>query len=110
MPSTLYQRYNQRPRLEMYMRKLLLFLGLILLVVGLAAIAGSSSYAQDDGGYHGRPPMFTPGPIEGPFEKGTPIPTGTIPADLPAFPPVSMFGMNLYLTGLERTVAQSTQV
>jgi hypothetical protein len=55
--------------------------------------------------------MFTPGPIEGPFTKETPVPAGTIPAGyVPSFPPVSMFGMNLYLTGLERSVNQANQI
>src|SRR6266568_6861223 len=93
------------------MRKLLPLIGLLL---GIAAItAGSSllSYAQEDNGYHGRPPMFTPGPIEGPFTKETPVPAGPVPPKgVTTFPPVSMFGMNLYLTGLERSVTQSNQI
>src|SRR2546421_7445443 len=93
------------------MRNLLFLFGLLLLIVSLASMAGSDSYAQADGRYHGRPPMFTPGPIEGPFVKETPVPAGPVPPKgSTVFPPVSMFGMNLYLTGLERSVTQSNQI
>ncbi len=55
--------------------------------------------------------MFTPGPIEGPLVEETAIPAQPLPPDLPeVFPTVSMFGMNLYLTGLERSVGQSNRI
>jgi hypothetical protein len=55
--------------------------------------------------------MFTPGPIVGPLVKATPLTAIPVPRKGEgAFPPVSMFGMNLYLTGLERSVNQSSQI
>jgi hypothetical protein len=94
------------------MRNFLFFaITMLLLVAGITVIANHSSYAQAGVGYGDRPPMFTPGPIEGPFTKETPVPAGPLPPKgVPAFPPVSMFGMNLYLTGLERPVSQSNAI
>ncbi|MEO8286655.1 MAG: S-layer homology domain-containing protein [Chloroflexota bacterium] len=93
------------------MRKLFILFGLILACAGIIATAGTSSYAQKGDAYGGRPPMFTPGPIEGPFVKETPVPAGPVPPKgTVAFPPVSMFGMNLYLTGLERSLNQANQL
>ncbi len=93
------------------MRKFLLFFGLLLSITGFIAIANRSSYAQSGVGYGDRPPMFTPGPIVGPFTHETPVPAEPVPPKgAAAFPSVSFFGMNLYLTGLERPLSQSNQI
>jgi hypothetical protein len=87
---------------------LLGFLGLLTLALLLA----STTAAQSPGG--GRPPQFTPHPeIGGPATTPVPgLPTpppGSVPSKAsPQFMPVSLFGMNLYLTGLERSTAESS--
>ena len=87
---------------------LLFALGLLTLALLLTATAA----AQTPGG--GRPPMFTPGPATG-GPATTPVPglptppPGSVPSKAaPQFMPVSLFGMNLYLTGLERSTAESS--
>lgn len=93
------------------MRRFLFLLGALMLVLYLILTAGNSSLAQAPDANGGRPPQFTPGPIEGPLVPGTPVPVGPLPPqDTTLFDPVSMFGMNLYLTGLERSVNQANQV
>src|SRR5690349_15904509 len=62
-----------------------------------------------------RPPQFTPGPT--PYGTITPAPTPPPWSPTPApnksakgnpqFMPVSLFGMNLYLTGLERSDSEA---
>lgn len=66
-----------------------------------------TSYAQPDI-YAGRPPQFTPAPTAaGSVVAATPVPTAVAskyPPGAPAsFPTVSPFGMNMYLTGQERS-------
>lgn len=52
--------------------------------------------------------MFTPGPVEGMPVSETPVPASSAPPRAAAsFPPVSLFGMNLYLTGRERSNTQA---
>ena len=78
-------------------------LGLALL--GLLTILGAAGAAAQTG-YGGRPPQLTPYPTSG-TGYATPVPPGPAqPAAPAAFAPVSLFGMNLYLTGLERSNAQ----
>ncbi len=89
------------------MRKpsLLTLLGLALL--GLLILGAAGAAAQS--GYGGRPPQLTPYPTPGTGEYATPVPPGAVPPAAPAaFAPVSRFGMNLYLTGLERSNAQAS--
>ena len=80
-------------------------------LISLALLITTAASAQTSGG--GRPPMFTPGPVTG-GPATTPVPglptppPGSIPSKAaPQFMPVSLFGMNLYLTGLERSNAQA---
>src|SRR5690348_18270229 len=87
------------------MRKssLLSLLGLALL--GLTILGAAGAAAQTASG--GRPPQLTPYPTPG-TGYATPVPPGpAVPAAPAAFAPVSLFGMNLYLTGLERSNAQA---
>jgi hypothetical protein len=81
-------------------------------LLGLGLLITTTATAQTPGG--GRPPMFTPGPIA-PGPATTPVPglptppPGSMPSKAaPQFMPVSLFGMNLYLTGLERSTAESS--
>src|SRR5262245_11561393 len=82
-------------------------LPLLLLLPALAGLEGASVAA--DPGDGSRPPMLTPYPT--PPAKGVSTPAPGLPTPPPGsapskgapnFMPVSMFGMNLYLTGLER--------
>src|SRR5688572_9933534 len=68
-----------------------------------------AAYPKEESG--GRPPMFTPQPTPT-GTPPTPVPPPTAPPkpDQPVDPslvPVTMFGMNLYLTGLERSESES---
>jgi hypothetical protein len=83
-------------------------LPLLLLLVALAGLVGTSVYAGIGDG--DRPPMLTPYPT--PPGKGISTPAPGVPTPPPGtgstkgapnFMPVSLFGMNLYLTGLERS-------
>ena len=88
------------------MRKssLLSLLGLALLAFAILGAVGAA--AQTASG--GRPPQLTPYPTPG-TGYATPVPPGPAqPAASAAFAPVSLFGMNLYLTGLERSNAQAS--
>ncbi len=90
----------------------------ICLLVGAAlslfiAFASSTGYAQIPGSDGPRPPMLTPYPdfTAQPVEPGkTPVSVFPPQKDAPAFAPVSLFGMNLYLTGLERSEAESARL
>ncbi|HMA32892.1 MAG TPA: S-layer homology domain-containing protein [Chloroflexia bacterium] len=79
---------------------------LVLALLALSLLAGAIADAQPAPG--GRPPMLTPYP-GGSTTPSTPVPAG--PAPRPArpagFPPVSLFGMNLYLTGYERSDSEA---
>lgn len=94
------------------MRKFFLLLGLIIIALGLMLTGRGASYAQSEGGYGGRVPQFTPAPGDGPFEEVTPVPASKAgpPMSAAAFDPVSMFGMNLYLSGLERRFTNTDQL
>src|SRR4051794_37380108 len=94
------------------MRKQAHMLLLALGLIALALLLTTTALAQSAGG--GRPPMFTPGPVIG-GPATTPVPglptppPGSLPSKAaPQFMPVSLFGMNLYLTGLERSTAESS--
>jgi hypothetical protein len=82
-----------------------------LLALSLLALPGNTEALQQERSdtYGGRPPQFTPYPDYPPGPPSTPMPGNPTPAPGsqpgkgdPQFMPVSMFGMNLYLTGLER--------
>ncbi len=93
------------------MRNFFLLLYLAVLALSFPLIGKTDSYAQSEGGYGGRPPMFTPGPAQGPMVPVTPVPTSSTPPKAAlSFAPVSMFGMNLYLAGLERLNQNITQL
>lgn len=94
------------------MRKISVLPLAFLLLAGIAiSTTPTSAQKGAEPEYGGRPPMFTPGPIEGPFTYETPVPAGPIPPKGEgSFPPVSMFGMNLYLSGLERTGMEPNQI
>ncbi len=70
----------------------------------LAAVLGVAAPSAAQTGYGGRTPPFTP--ITNPDYRPSqpPIAPGKSPA---ALAPVSLFGMNLYLTGLERSNSQA---
>src|SRR5207237_3284077 len=84
----------------------------LLVLVGVALsflLVAPAGYSQ--AGYGGRPPQFTPAPPPATFEPSTPVagnPTPVLPKNGPRFMPASLFGMNLYLTGLERSEAESS--
>jgi hypothetical protein len=87
----------------------LLLLGLLALVL----FAPLGALSQSEPSYGGRPPQFTPAPIPAEFVPSTPGPGLPVAAPgtyagkgNPEFSPVSMFGMNLYLTGLERNMTE----
>ncbi|HEY0071285.1 MAG TPA: hypothetical protein VGE04_15070, partial [Chloroflexia bacterium] len=93
------------------MRKFFLLLGLAVFALALMLIGGGTSLAQSGQEYGGRVPPFTPAPGDGPFEEVTPVPAAKQPPVRPAaFAPVSMFGMNLYLSGLERRFTNTNQL
>lgn len=93
------------------MRRFFLLLCLAVLALVFALLSNTNSYAQPSDGYGGRPPMFTPGPVVGPMVPVTPMPKSVVaPEGATSFPAVSMFGMNLYLTGLERRSQNITQL
>jgi hypothetical protein len=88
-----------------------LFFGLLAV---MALSPGSTAYTQVKGEGQSRPPMFTPHP-DLPSGSSTPAPGNPTPMPgskpskgNPQFMPVSSFGMNLYLTGLERSDAEAT--
>jgi hypothetical protein len=81
------------------------------IVLALVALSGSASSQVGEGG---RPPMYTPLPATpGPaktVEPQTPVPAHSIPqpqGSSPQLSPSHLMGMNLYLTGLERTDGQA---
>src|SRR4051812_43449734 len=83
------------------------------LIVMALAILFTGSHASSQSNYGGRPPSFTPLPLPVQVDPGLPmVPSAkpTPPADRSAFAPVSMFGMNLYLTGLERSETESSRL
>src|SRR5215204_4714139 len=85
------------------MRKLILLPIALLLIAAITLISNPTS-AQKAEEYGGRPPQFTPRPIEGPVTYETPTPAGPIPPKSNSvFSPVSLFGMNIYFSGLEPT-------
>lgn len=84
----------------------------ILMTLLLGLTWAGSAYSQ--AGQGGRPPMLTPYPTPPSGAQSTPIsgPATPQPGSLPSkgssqFMPVSMFGMNLYLTGRERSDNQA---
>ncbi|MEA2572902.1 MAG: hypothetical protein QOH93_200 [Chloroflexia bacterium] len=94
------------------MRKFFLLLGLVIFALGFMFMDRGASYAQSGGGYGGRVPQFAPAPGYGPFEEVTPVPASkSQPSRVEAtLDPVSMFGMNLYLSGLERRFTNTDQL
>ena len=74
-------------------------------------VSGANS-ARSQSEYGGRPPQFTPAPPPATFEPSTPPPPGrptpVLGKNGPRFMPASLFGMNLYLTGLERSEDESS--
>ena len=90
-------------------------LSIVFALAGLAlsfliVSSASSQTVTDD--YGGRPPQFTPvaSPTDFPSTPvvGPPTPALGKPTNgRPAFNPVQFFGMNLYLTGLERSDQQA---
>ncbi|HET6262004.1 MAG TPA: S-layer homology domain-containing protein [Chloroflexia bacterium] len=85
------------------MRKFFILLGLAVFALALMLGGHTTSQAQSSQEYGGRVPPFTPAPGDGPSEEITPIPASRQPPmRAAALAPVSMFGMNLYLSGLER--------
>ena len=93
------------------MNKKIVAVAILAVSASLVATWGGSAYSQTGEG--GRPPMYTPGPsTPGPYPTQatqTPLPASEMPkAPLNTqLAPVSMFGMNLYLTGLERSDNQA---
>ncbi|HEY0071720.1 MAG TPA: S-layer homology domain-containing protein [Chloroflexia bacterium] len=93
------------------MRKFLLLLGVAVFALSLMFGGRGTSHAQSSQEYGGRVPPFTPAPGEGPFVEVTPVPASKQPpVRAAAFAPVSMFGMNLYLSGLERRFTNTNQL
>lgn len=93
------------------MRNFFLLLGLAVFALTLMFGGRGISHAQSDREYGGRVPQFTPAPGEGPFQEVAPVPATKQPsARAAAFAPVSMFGMNLYLSGLERRFTNTNQL
>ncbi len=77
----------------------------LVLALMLTALPGLAAPIAEQPGYGGHTPRFTP--ITNPdYSPSLPpvAPTGKSPA----VAPVSLFGMNLYLTGLERSNAQAS--
>src|SRR3954467_6160675 len=81
----------------------------------LAAVAFSillaSGSVHSQAGYGGRPSQFTSAPPPSTLVPSTPVPGKPTPRpskNSPRFAPVSLFGMNLYLTGLERSENESS--
>jgi hypothetical protein len=95
------------------MRAKLLFV-FVFALLSVYVVAAPNAFSR--GGVGARPPMFTPQPTPtGPMPTSmpaTPVPTsGALPGKArAAFDPVSFFGMNLYLTGLERSDDQASQL
>ena len=86
----------------------------IAVPAALVALALLVAGATAQAGYGGRPPQFTPyPPTGGPATTPVPGPPTPAPGSLPSkaapnFMPVSLFGMNVYLTGLERSSSESS--
>jgi hypothetical protein len=94
------------------MRQPKLTIVFVLALLALTALGAATALGQAAGG--GRPPQITPYPTPD-GTLSTPAPAPATPAasgsgrKVPsAFMPVSLFGMNLYLTGLERSDAQAS--
>ena len=83
---------------------------IVLTLLALTAFGAATALGQAATG--GRPPQITPyptpdatlsTPAPAPPTPAAPVPARKVPS---AFMPVSLFGMNLYLTGLERSDAR----
>ena len=86
---------------------------LMILCLALAGLTGVAATAAP--GDSGRPPMLTPYPTPPGKGVSTPppgiptLPPGSLPSKgAPNFMPVSLMGMNLYLTGLERSDSEAS--
>ncbi|HUS17107.1 MAG TPA: S-layer homology domain-containing protein [Chloroflexia bacterium] len=84
-----------------------------LALLGLSAVLAAGAYSQAGPG-PSRPPMLTPYPTPDyskslpPAGAPTPRPGSQTFKGSSSFMPVSLFGMNLYLTGLERSATQAS--